>query len=331
MNLLIRILFAVFLFGASTSAFAETNNTRFFYLLYGYPKTERNCHIEARELAARFALMTGTTASGECKSISDAAYDIAIYYEADQQIPIVTTYEEVTPIDRLHIFKNQSACEQNLSVELQYFKEKTGLEPFLTFCDVYVTYPEEQSWAIRIDAFGESKLKPFWTDSFMLGKVDGMSETAAEDLITSTYRNAGVDVRLTNLRNDYQGLRQLAMLYYSDQPLNIKIKLLASNLDSREQCQAELLQLAGIVPENAPATTFCADNDHIQTFDVLGVVELGSWFKSRNSVETFKKYSDCAASREELLRLYRDTVGRNVMAGLCSRIDGAWRLSMLER
>lgn len=330
MNLFTRLFFALFFVGASTSAFGEAQTTRFLYLLYGYPKTDRSCHIEAKELAERFALMTRTTASGECKSISEAAYDIAIYYEANEQLPIVTTYGDVTPIDRLHIFKSQSACEQNLSVELQYFKEKTGLEPFLAFCDVYVTYPQEKSWAIRIDAFGSSSVKPFWTDSFMLGHVDGMSETGAEDLITSTYRSAGIDVRLTNLREDYQGVRQLVMLHYSERPLNIKIKLLASNLDSREQCQTELNQLAGIIPENTPVTTFCANNWHIQTFDVLGVVELQSWFKSRNSAEKFERYSECAANREELLRLYRDTVGRNVLAGLCSKIDGVWRLSMLE-
>jgi len=326
-----RSILALMILAIATLSFAEVGYSMFFYQLNGYPKTNQNCHVEAKAIADRFSKMTGIAATGECKAIRELSYDISVAYNSPKEISKVTTYPDPLFTDRIHIFSNEETCKDRLRTELDYFKIRTELEPLIALCSVDETYSGIKTWAIRIDAFGSSRLQPYWADSFMIGKVDGKSEEEAEAMIATSFLNAGVDVRITNLRNDFQGIRRLSMMYYGEEPLNIKIEVLASSLDSRQQCQTELSQLDGIIPENSPSSIFCAENHFVQTFEVLGVVDLGSWFKSKSSAETFNKYSECAANRQELLALYRDTVGRNVVAGLCSRTDGVWRLNMLEQ
>jgi hypothetical protein len=301
------------------------------YQLNAYPKSSENCHVEARRLADRFAALTGTTATGECKAIHDSSVDIFIYYSGSEELQLVTTYPDMVMQDRIHIFPTETSCQEHLGREASYFEVKTGLTPFVTYCVLDETYYGLKSWAIRVDAFGAPEVRPFWAESFMVGQVDGMTESAAESLIADTFKHSGIDVRRVHLRNDPKGLRQFSMLYYNSQPLSIEIQVLASTLDSREQCQTELATVTSVLNTSTPNTLFCAANNYINAFEVLGVVELTSWFKSKLSVESFKTYSECAQSRDQILDMYRNTVGLNIATGLCYRTEGVWRLNLFER
>lgn len=315
----------------SSVALSEVRSQRFLYQLYAYPKSTENCHIEARRLADRFASLTGTTAAGECKAIHESSVDIFIYYSGSQELPLVSTYPDMVMQDRIHIFSTESSCQEHLATEASYFELKTGLTPFVTYCVLDETYSGLKSWAIRIDSFGTPDVKPFWAESFMVGQVDGMTESAAESLISDTFKRSGIDVRRVHLRNDPKGLRQFSMLYYNSKPLSIEIQVLASTLDSREQCQAELATVTSVLNTSTPNTLFCAANNYINAFEVLGVIELTSWFKSKLSVESFKTYLECSQSRDQVLDIYRNTVGLNIATGLCYRSEGVWRLNLLER
>jgi hypothetical protein len=310
---------------------AEVTQQNFTYQLYGYPKSNENCHLAANKLAADFATATGIPASGECKSIRDLSYDIFIHYKATQELAYVSTYPETLLQERIHIFPDMNSCTERLSAEIEHFRLATGLEPWTAFCSVNETYSGIKLWALRIDAFGTPSVKPFWADGFMLGSVDGMSESAAEEMIATNFRKAGVDVRLVNLRNDPQGIRQFSMLYYNPKSLDIGLQVIAFALTNQEQCQAELGLLSTVLPNSWSGSVFCANNYRVQSFEVLGVVELNSWFESKLSVETFPDYSDCVAGRDALLTTYRDTVGLDVATGLCSREGGRWRLNLLMR
>lgn len=321
----------IFIFLFSFAALSEPVMSRFLYQLYDYPKTNTNCHLEAKDLAKRFTNLTGADATGECKAINESSYDIFLYYTADQELPRVTTYPEMLLQDRIHIFPTEALCQERLSSEVEYFKKVTGLDPWISFCAINETYDALKTWALRIDAFGDPIVKPFWAESFMLGSVDGMTEAAAEELINLNFKKTGVDVRLVHFRNDAKGMRQFSMLYYNRAPLNIEIQVLASTLDNRVQCQRELAVLSAEVPDDLGSTVFCANNYYVQSFEVVGVVDLNSWFKPKLSVEKFSNYESCAAGRSQLLEMYRNTVGLDVATGLCSRSDGFWRLNLLER
>jgi hypothetical protein len=315
----------------SSAALSNVHSQRYLYQLYAYPKSSESCHIEARRLADRFATSTGTSATGECKAIRESSFDIFIYYTGSQEIPLVSTYPNMLLQDRIHIFSTEASCRENLSTESSYFEFKTGLTPFVTYCVLDETYYGRKSWAIRIDSFGTPETRPFWAESFMLGHVDGMTESAAEALIADTFKRSGIDVRRVHLRNDPKGLRQFSMLYYNAKPLSIEIQMLASTLDSRQQCQAELATVNSVLNTTTPNTLFCAANNYVNAFEVLGVVELTSWFKSKLSVESFKTYSECSQSRDKILDTYRNTVGLDIATGLCYRTEGVWRLNLLER
>lgn len=322
---------AVFTMLYSSLGLSEAMSQRFLYQLYGYPKSGDNCHVEAKRLAERFASLTGTTATGECKALHESSVDIFIYYSGSQELPLVSTYPDMAMQDRIHIFSTEASCQEHLTSEAAYFEFKTGLTPFVTYCVLDETYSGLKSWAIRVDSFGTPEVKPFWAESFMVGQVDGMTESAAESLIADTFKRSGIDVRRVHLRNDPKGLRQFSMFYYNTKPLSIEIQVLASTLDSREQCQTELAAVTSVLNTTTPNTVFCAANNYINAFEVLGVVELTSWFKSKLTVESFKTYSECSQSRDQILDIYRNTVGLNIATGLCYRTEGVWRLNLLER
>ena len=315
--------------GLSMAAISPAQS--YLYRLRGYPKTANNCHAEAASLAERFKQITGARALGECTEITDTAYDISIVYTYSQEIPLVTTYPEMLLQDRIHIFATEAACKQQLSIEADYFKEKTSLEPLVQFCAMNETYYGKKTWAIRIDAFGNAAVKPYWSESSMMGNVSGMSETAAEQWIQESYQHAGIDARIVHLRQDDKGERQFSMFYYHDKPLDIKIEVLAAELDQSAQCEAELAKLRSIVAADKPQALFCTDNPYSHSHEVLGVIELGSWFKQSHSVESFKNYADCDANRDSTLEIYRTTAGRNVLTGLCTLIGSEWRLNLFEK
>jgi hypothetical protein len=319
------------LFLYSALSFAETSSARFLYQLYDFPKVNSNCHLEAKGLAQRFTATTGVAATGECKAIKEQSYDIFIYYSADQELPRVSTYPEMFLQNRIHIFPTEASCKERLVSEVDYFKSVTGLEPWTSFCAINETYYGVKTWALRIDAFGTPDIKPFWAEAFMLGSVDGMTETAAEEMIGANFRKTGTDVRLVHFRNDAKGMRQFSMLYYNSKSLNIEIQVLASTLDSRSQCQTELSLVAEQIPDVLPHTVFCADNQYVRSFEVVGIVDVASWFKPRLSVESFVNYEACTAGRDALVDMYRNTVGLDLAVGLCTKTDGAWRLNLLER
>jgi len=310
---------------------ADVIEQKFIYPLYGYPKSHENCHLVANSLAEDFVAAAGIPASGECKFIRDQSYDIFIHYRASEELAHVSTYPKTLLQERFHIFTDKNSCMEQLSTEVEHFRSATGLEPWTAFCSVNETYSSLKLWALRIDAFGSPSVKPFWADGFMLGSVDGMTESAAEEMIATNFSKAGIDVRLVNLRNDPQGIRQFSMFYYNPKSLDIELQVIAASLTNQEQCQAELDLLSTVLPNPWSGSIFCANNHHVQSFEVLGIVELNSWFKSKLSVETFQNYSDCAAGREALLTTYRDTVGVDVATGLCSKEGGRWRLNLLMR
>ena len=165
----------------------------------------------------------------------------------------------------------------------------------------------------------------------MLGNVSGMSETAAEQFISESYRRSGIDARIVYLRQDDKGERQFSMLYYHDKPLDIKIEVLSAHLDHSTQCAAELARVRSVLPTGSPHALFCTDNPYTHSNEVLGVLELRSWFRQTYSVERFKDYADCDTNRESTLETYRTTAGRNVLTGLCTLVGGQWRLNLLEK
>ena len=320
------------LWGVSGLSMAQISPAQsYLYRLRDYPKTANNCHAEAASLAERFTQITGAQARGECTEMTDTAYDISMIYTSNQEIPLVTTYPEMLLQDRIHIFATEAACKQQLPIEAGYFREKTSLEPFVQFCAMNETYYGKKTWAIRIDAFGDTPKRPFWAESSMLGNVSGMSETAAEQFISESYRRSGIDARIVYLRQDDKGERQFSMLYYHDKPLDIKIEVLSAHLDNSTQCAAELARVRSVVPTGSPHALFCTDNPYTHSNEVLGVLELRSWFRQTYSVERFKDYADCDANRESTLETYRTTAGRNVLTGLCTLVGGQWRLNLLEK
>jgi hypothetical protein len=300
------------------------------YRINNYPKTANNCHLEARAIAEKFTSVTGVESTGICTEMAADYFNMTIQYSSTNPLPMVTTYPEMILQDRVYVFDTADACRQHLQNEIDHFKETTNLEPFLAFCTRSEIYSDYKPWAIRIDAFGASATQPFWGEGFFMGQPVGMNRTQAETVIAESFRQAGVDVRFVSLRTDNVQMLQFSMLYYSPKSLDIRVKDFAKS-DTRAHCEAQLEHLRSWAAEVSPHALFCTEDRIMSSFEIAGVVNMASWYKDRESVESFKTYDECEAGRESLTEFYRTQLGYNIAGGLCSKWGAGWKINFLER
>ena len=300
------------------------------YKVNNYPKTEKNCHLEARSIAERFTSVTGVESSGICTEIETDYFNMTIEYSSANSLPMVTTFPELILQDRLYVFDTADACHKRLQDEIDHFKGATQLEPFLAFCTRSEIHSDFKPWAIRIDAFGNSATQPFWGEGFFIGQPVGMNRAQAEAAIGESFRQAGIDVRTVLLRMDNIQMLQFSMLYYSAKSLDIRVKDFAKS-DTRAHCEAQLEHLRQWAPEASPHALFCTEDRIMSSFEIAGVVDMESWFKERESVESFKNYDECENGRETLTDFYRTQLGYNIVGGLCSKSGAGWKVNFLER
>lgn len=318
------------LFTASLSVAEIAEPTLREYKIDNYPKTENNCHLEARAIAERFTSVTGVESTGICTKIAADYFNMTIQYSSANPLPMVTTFPELIMQDRLYIFDTADACHLRLQDEINHFKGATHLEPFLAFCTRSEIYSDYKPWAIRIDAFGTSATQPFWGEGFFMGQPVGMNRAQAEAVIAESFRQAGIDVRAVLLRMGNIQMLQFSMLYYSTKSLDIRVKDFAKS-DTRTHCEAQLEHLRQWAPETSPHALFCTEDRIMSSFEIAGVVDMASWFKERESVESFKNYDECENGRESLTDFYRTQLGYNIVGGLCSKSGASWKVNFLER
>jgi len=300
------------------------------YRINNYPKTANNCHLEARAIAEKFTSVTGVESTGICTEMAADYFNMTIQYSSANPLPMVTTFPELILQDRLYVFDTADACHKRLQDEIDHFKSATQLEPLLAFCTRSEIHSDFKPWAIRIDAFGNSATQPFWGEGFFIGQPVGMNRAQAEAAIEESFRQAGIDVRTVLLRMDNIQMLQFSMLYYSAKSMDIRVKDFAKS-DTRAHCEAQLEHLRQWAPEASPYALFCTEDRIMSSFEIAGVVDMESWFKERESVESFKNYDECENGRETLTDFYRTQLGYNIVGGLCSKSGAGWKVNFLER
>lgn len=310
------------------SATARADNL-YRYELTSYPANSTGCAATAASLGQRFSATTGKSVyQAACVQQTRLGYDISLTYRSLDELPLVSTSKEDGGFGYLGIYRSMEDCARNLSQEVTWFRDATGLEPFLSYCfkesDI-----NETPYAARIDAFGSASLHPYRFDALVFGAL--LDGTDVLDEILSAARSEGINATMTTVAHD--GSENLVVRYF-DPPENSLARLYYfsakefgkfysyDTVATKNACRAELEDAkAGFATEfTTPSVWFCVWDQMLFTARLYAVrvkPERDRLFfeLAPNRYET---YADCHSDRDRVLEYYRRDLGKDAYAGVCS-------------
>lgn len=298
----------------------------FFYLAKKTPAHPApQCHQDARELALKFTQITGFSAQGECRSVSAEGNDLLIRYEAEDALEVLSTApNDLDFPGRGYEFSSRRECEGQIETENQFFKEQTGVEPLLSFCRFRENYYGLKRWALVVESVGSSGLKPLWASSLFPGKPNEQQIQQIKEQVKKSLANSTLLPRFVFLQEDEHGHLRLTVMYYGKYHEQLKAFALA-NLERLEDCAPALSDL-----QKLDTLGYCIHNPYRRGADLVAIVDTTQWHQIRQSVESFKTFSECQTQREGLIEFYKTSLGYKILTGFCTEFGPAWKINFLE-
>jgi hypothetical protein len=305
----------------------------FRYRVERYPAASGDCHQVASSLGQRFQAQTGIAATRSvCTDISAAGYTFEISYEAAERLNVVTTTPHGVHDGENGVYSKEETCLAHVDEEAGHFEERTGLAPFVAYC--YRDTDQDgagRPWAIRVEAFGralDSALLPWRSSAIIFDQPLTFSLADLEKQIYDQLLAREVDVRWVRIHG--QGLYgDLTAHYYAARKFKLDLIEL-SHVASTEHCNEQLALAQSVLPgrSEAPLALYCAASS-IGGRYVIGAYRDRPDDASFLSAERFASYAACMADRERLVSVYAQNTSGAVKGGLCSEVEGIWRLHLL--
>lgn len=320
------VLFSFCLF--SVASFAVTEST---YDIKQYPKDAGDCHQVARELGVKFQQVTGAEViSSVCSLITTKGHNIRITYRALEGMQVVSTYNTFSSLDDAGGFKTEAECRATLAEETAHFAQATSLTPVVSYC-VSEEYEHDFPWGQRIEAFGETKVKPYRAGMYLFGQVQGYSLGTFSKTIVENLLAQGIDARWVRHRSSI-GYGRLSVFYYGENRMLLD-DVTVAKVSKKEQCASALSELTGILQsyKPLPAISFCAAESVGGYYELMTVFPDHRSLHFESAAEGYPKYEQCQADRARLIAFYQNDLKRPVVAGYCTMgEERSWRVMLLE-
>ncbi len=304
------------------------------YQLISFPKNSGGCQNTADDLASRFSDVTKIAVfSKKCDRETRNGYDISIWFAPTSTIRIVSTGFESGGLGYLGVYGSAEDCKANLARQIATFEEHTKLKPFVSYC-YRETDINKTPYVARVDGLGIAAKHPYrfeaTTFSPPLENIRGQTASAILKAALSSKITA-TDVIFAD-----DGAEKLVIRYY-DKPENaVHRSYYFSNdevatfdwqttADPKTTCFSELAyaQKAFSLDSEILPVSYC-------TYDPMLFQSRLYVFRSRPKQRTFpetpsirfQSYAECSANREKILDYYRNQLGKNPYAAVCSWDDG---------
>jgi hypothetical protein len=311
---------------------ADADEMRTFtYRLRHLQGSAVDCHVDTQNLTRRFVQLTGLSATGRCEEVSSQGNTVAISYEAEQPLSVVSTIQSSNHVTTFGQFRQASACAESLPAAKSTFEEKTGLTAFVSYC-YKDPYDYDFPWITAVEGFGVPLAKPMYVGNYLFGQPLAMTRDELSNAVYRGLLQLGIDINFVRIRW-HNAMSEIIGFYYGAAPIDIGV-VSAARMSTPESCVEEQRHALRFLPE---ATTVLAYCEQIQVGGAAEVTILTTNETQtvvRPSIEEFVNYEDCFQGRDALVTRYQTEYGRPVIGGLCSR-DGArpyhWRVNMIER
>jgi len=320
----VAVLFSLF----SALSFAAHETT---YEIKQYPKDSGDCHTVARDLGVKFQQITGAeVSSAVCALITDKGYNLQITYKPIDGMSFVSTYASSSTLDDAGGFKTDAECRQALPAETAHFAQATSLTPVVSYCS-FEPYDHDYPWGPRIEAFGDTKVKPYRAGSYVFGQVQGYSLKTFTTAIVENLLKQGIDARWARHRSSI-GYGRLSVFYYGENRISFN-DVTVVKVAKPEQCNATLGQLSEVLAQYKPlpAVTFCAAQSVGGYYELMTIFPDARSLKFSQAAEGYNTYELCQADRARLINFYKNDLKRPVVAGYCTMgEERSWRVMLLE-
>jgi hypothetical protein len=257
---------------------------------------------------------------------------VAISYDAEHELPLVSTVDRYKPLSEQATYKTQPECDAALATEVPLFESRTALKVFTSFC----VAPEYQNdgWALAISGFGNATVKPFVVSTPYFGKIVDMTGAAFEQMLRDGFQASGAEMVHWQV-SPKLGYGMMSVRYYGTQKLPMQGMEL-SKMRSPEECTAQLEDFRAALYSYSSVgyASYCH-----QVFGMGREYEL-VWLtgsEEQHRVVTvpaeYPDFASCQAAKSAVVERYRTELRRNVVFGVCGAADtrNAYRVSLLEK
>ncbi len=299
----------------------------FSYSLEGYPKENRNCHVQSKSIANRFESATKLKVlHTECTGETETGFNFVIEYESETKLNFTSTDYNLLSTYQRGRYKEIKDCETNLSKQTEIFEQATGLKPMFSYCS-HPGLSSDKPWEIIITAPGKSILQP---------KLDGFVIFTQPQKTTYSEIFNGLKTAIEKRNSILSDLIfssaplmvQANIHYYSKDHLQFRLEHV-TKVPKIEHCLAQAEEAKSWFKSsiNPPFTIYCG-GPLFGEFELnIGIIEKAS-FTWQNSIEKFKSFEECQDNRAEVLAHYAGSSLKQILAGLCSKDfnDNSYRI-----
>lgn len=298
----------------STLSFGDV----FTYGLKGYPKQDRSCYLQAKDIGHLFESATQVkVVHVECTAETETGYDFSVEYEAATQLDFTSTdykYGGVYPRGQYDTVK---ICEGKLPQQQELFEKATGLKPVFIYCRKE-EITQNRAWEVIITAVGKPQLTPTLGGFLLFTKPQNITyEELFNDLKTSLEKRGTL---LSNLVfHSRFPMVEASIHYYSNQYHNFDLDHV-TKVPSIEVCLAQAAEAKGWFKnsEGGPFSIFCGGPEFGEFELNLGTIDTPS-FSYQNSVDKFNSFEECELSKKDIIKHYSGSTTKQILGGLCSR------------
>ncbi len=295
----------------------------FRFELKGIPKVKDSGCVETAHLFGQvFKSATGAKVlRSHCDAEHDRSYDIRIGYEAEKELPLVTS--ESGTFYAGHYAKLED-CVADLPAQLRLFEAHTKLKAFHSYC--YIDQSSiETSIGTRFDAVGTPAE---WPQVFMQRSFTTpiAPETLVQDLeaaLKARNQTAAV-VTVVRPKNGIDFTR-IVMKYFGAELVSLKLKKDDFYYATKSECDEAKGRLTAVFAEQGifPATSFCslyALNGRVAINFIA--TQKTKWYRSELAKDLFQSFSDCNANRDRILNYFKVTLKQPVFGLECAQSRG---------
>jgi hypothetical protein len=308
------------------------------YEIRNYPIPLSDCQYIAPQLVQKFqGAYQIQVFSWTCRNDNLGGTNLTLYYPKTDNFYRVTTADEVQPWSLSPgLYLDLTTCQRYMPMELQNYKQQTGIDPYLNYCARVESLSQTQYIAV-VDGFTRDITKrPLRFESPLYGVVVEYQPGSIQQRIFDAASAAVEGVHMALITGDSG--RQLIVRYYDDQLEASKYRhpfdgielgryLGDFNPPSDLDCTAEsryvqeqldLARVTNFVP-------FCSWNKNLNDH-TLHVFLAGSSVETLATFPTeieFNSYDQCVAKRGEVIQQYNSSTSSRVhFAAVCT-----WRPS----
>jgi len=295
-------------------SFGDTNQT---YWVQHYPRIEKTCAQQAQVLGQRFSSLTKITDyQSVCTGETQTSYFIRIDYNAAEPLEVVSTLpEDGSSIYSLGTYPTVSACAADLKAETAHFAEATGLTPMVSYCYSGPYLSSTQNVALRTEAFGKPKLRPFLLQHQFHTSSPGNNLPGIQATIQAKLEAAGYDIRQTFFRRDITDFLSLGIRYYAANSMPL-IYWEKFTFGSPNECNAQLKQIGDALGafNESPIFMSCPPKNRGNVF--LLAMYSSEYDVFQHEME-YVNFAACDADRARVIADYKAKMGWDVRAAVC--------------